>query len=288
MSGAAATRTDRDGSPSFPARTYLVALSGKKDPPKNKKKDKAAIHPNAPAGGGGPGYFKDAHCLNGPTSGDSPACATPPARKHVAPKPDGATAPKVAPKPPPVTAPAKWLLLKKLIQEQDIEVYIEILDDTANPSLASGTAKTSFTFENVTTQTPAYEYVGSKISKLTSKFEIKGTITIQTAYGPGAKPTDISGYGRGTTTEDEKNGNVTLGFHESRHRQDFLNYLHNHPLPQFSGRVGMAVEAFTAAVAKFQTDFDKYQAAVEPFSNSRTDEVGYKESKYDQSGPRKP
>jgi len=187
-----------------------------------------------------------------------------------------------------VTATSRSLLLSKKTDLQEIEVYVEILEDTTNPDLATGTAKTSFSPETVQLVMPEYEFVGHKITKFDGKFELKGKITIQTAYGPGAKATDLSGYGRGTTPEDEKNGDVTLGFHESCHREDFLEYLRTHPFPEFSPRVGMLVVQYQAADRKFQSEFRKYPQDINDYSAKRTDEVGYKESQYDKYGPRKP
>ena len=54
-----------------------------------------------------------------------------------------------------------------------------------------------------------------KIKTLSGPVEIKGTVKIQTSYNPSAKPADPSAYGRGTTPEDKKAGNTSLGFHES-------------------------------------------------------------------------
>ncbi len=263
-----------------------ASLRGKGDKGKAKAKGKAAIDPNAPAGGGGPGRFKDPSCLNGP-AGATAKCAPAPAARHAAPRADalkpGAQAP---PQPPPATRATKTLLKKASTAIQDIEVYIEVLEDTTNPNLDTGSAKTSFGFENVQSAVPGYETMNNKITKFDGKFELKGTITIQTAYGPGAKATDLSGYGRGTTAEDERNGNVTLGFHESRHREDFQKYLQNHPIPEAALHVGMTAEQYNADSEKFSAAFNKYGPAVEAYSNTQTDEVGYPSSKYHKNGPR--
>src|SRR5207249_4387630 len=101
--------------------------------------------------------------------------------------------------------------------------------------------KTNLSTAAVRYNLPTYESSGHTIASLEGKFEVKGAITIQTAYGPGAKPNDTSGYGRGTTDADLANGDVTLGFHESCHRADFLAYAHAHPLPEFTVTVGMKV-----------------------------------------------
>jgi hypothetical protein len=117
--------------------------------------------------------------------------------------------------------------------------------------------------------------------------QIKGTVKIQTVYGPGARPTQVSGYGRGTTPEDETAGNTSLGFHESCHRKDFLDYLTTKPLPTFSGKVGLTRKQYGQAVSAFGKAIEKYFADMNQESFRRTDEVGYKKSVYNAKGPRK-
>jgi len=270
-----------------PKRMRATAeLPGKGDPPENVPQTKSDIHANAPSGGGGPGYFRSATCLDGPVDDATDSCIRPPALRNDVNLADGATIPLATPQAPPTTVPSKDVVIKKTNDEQDISVSVEVVADTTNSGLRTGSAKTSFNSSGVGYSLPGYDSANNRVTKLRGKFKMQGTVTIQTAYGPNAKPGDVSGYGRGTTTEDEKSGNVTLGFHESCHRGDFLAYLKNNALPEFSGEVGMAVGEFTAAGRKFQKDWTDYWANGETFSHNRTDEVGYKLSEYEKLGQR--
>ena len=89
------------------------------------------------------------------------------------------------------------------------------------------------------------------------------SITIWTDYGPGANPGVSSGYGRGTTAEDTRLGNTTLGYHERTHSRDFLSFLANTPPPVFSGRVGMTITQFTAALTTYRNALARMARASE-------------------------
>src|SRR5262249_8371587 len=102
---------------------------------------------------------------------------------------------------------------------------------------------------------------------------IRHSLTIQTRYGTG-NPGDVSAYGRGTTAEDVRDGNITLGFHESCHRKDFLHYLQHEPRPQFGGRVGMTVTEFDEAIAAYNAAWQSYFHEMEARSVRDTDETG--------------
>jgi hypothetical protein len=117
----------------------------------------------------------------------------------------------------------------------------------------------------------------SAITKFTGKFTWRGTITIQTQYGSGAAPADVSCYGRGTTNADVQNRDITLGFHESCHRADYVDYLLHKPLadpPKLS--VGMTRTDYDSAVATFHTTVEGYFSDMEKASVQNTDEVGHR------------
>lgn len=78
------------------------------------------------------------------------------------------------------------------------------------------------------------------------------SVTIWTDYGPGVNSRSSSGYGRGTTTDDARLGNTSLGYHERTHSRDFLRFMANTPPPAFTGTVGMTVTQFLAAVAAYR------------------------------------
>jgi hypothetical protein len=77
------------------------------------------------------------------------------------------------------------------------------------------------------------------------------SVTIWTDYGPGLNASSSSGYGRGTTAEDVRLGNTSLGYHERTHSRDFLRFMANTPPPAFTGTVGMTVTQFRAAIREY-------------------------------------
>ena len=77
------------------------------------------------------------------------------------------------------------------------------------------------------------------------------SVTIWTDYGPGVNSRSSSGYGRGTTVDDARLGNTSLGYHERTHSRDFLRFMANTPPPAFAGTVGMTVTQFRAAVRAY-------------------------------------
>lgn len=199
----------------------------------------------------------------------------------------------VSQKLPPKTVPSKITIKKVKTTQTDIEVYAEVLRDTTNSSIKGGDT----TFNPVGAlaggnvfSIPAYSWVqkgGLKIiKKLNGPLEIKGTIKIQTSYGPKANPAHRSAYGRGTTPEDEESGNTSLGFHESCHRSDYLSYLKSQAFPTFGGKVGMTERQYKQAANSFVKSMEKYFEEMNKNSDRRTDEVGYKKSMYKTKGPR--
>lgn len=131
-------------------------------------------------------------------------------------------------------------------------------------------------------EVPGYKWSGPKkiITELTGPMPII-TATIQTFYNPNAKATDLSAYGRGTTSEDKRNGNATLGFHESCHRTDYVAYIAANPLPIFSGKAGMTEDEYKAATKSYLAAIKNYHAKCLKASEDKTDEVGSpKKSQY--------
>lgn len=231
---------------------------------------------NSPAGGGGPGHFT----YPGPLDGNPEGSAARDAGHPSAPIPAQASRPN----PPPSTSP-RSLGEQKKSNSQFHDVLIEariIADGTSDDARVS--AKTSFSVPVF--NAPGYDFDGSgKITAFKGKFEWRGTLTIQTVYGPGAGPRDVSCYGRGTTAGDRQKGDITLGFHESCHREDYANYLANHALPNPPEmRIGMSKQSYEAEKARFQRELNAYRSAMERDSEARTDEVGHKRSTYRSSG----
>lgn len=199
-------------------------------------------------------------------------------------------------KPPPPTVPSKVVVKKLKSAQLDIEVYAQVLPDgTSKDPAVDG--ETSFNPQGALSdgkggklfyQTPGYSWQkkgGQEIvTKLSGPVEIKGTVEIKTVYGPGKSPTSRSQYGRGTTPEDEKAGNTSLGFHESCHRSDYLSYLKTKPLPIFTGKPGISRPLYDQAAHAFGKAIGKYFTDMEQDSFERTDEVGYTKSVYKKKG----
>jgi hypothetical protein len=147
---------------------------------------------------------------------------------------------------------------------------VTVLDD-ARQSTGSG-ADTSFEIE--AGEIPRYGF--DKHNKIT---DLDGTaptpkVAIQTLYSPGSRSTDISGYGRGTTDDDKKAGNVTVGFHESCHRADYFQFVKDNALPVFVGKIGMTVAQYKAAASAYLDALKAYRNKVKKYTQDRTDEVG--------------
>jgi hypothetical protein len=196
-------------------------------------------------------------------------------------------------KAPPKTVPSKTIIKQVKTAQIDIKLYVEVLRDTTKSGLKGGET----TYKPVGSlpggklyRTPTYSWQqkgGPKtISKVNGPAEIKATVQIQTAYGANAKPSQTSEYGRGTTTTDEKTGNTTLGFHESCHRKDYIDYLKTKPLPTFGGKVGITEQQFKQAEKSFAQSVAKYFKDMDDYSERLTDEVGYKKSIYKAKGSR--
>jgi hypothetical protein len=200
--------------------------------------------------------------------------------------------------PPPKTVPSKIDVKKDKTDTQDTDVTAEILQDgTTNDDSIQGLTS----FESVGaladangnsmfSQTPTYswESKGGRdvVTQVNGLAEIKGNITIQTVYGSGANASQTSAYGRGTTPDDEAAGDTSLGFHESCHRNDYLNFLRTNLLPVFGGKVGQTRAQFDAATTAFTAAVSKYFVDMKKDSVQRTDEVGYKLSTFKAKGPR--
>ncbi|MBI3900067.1 MAG: DUF4157 domain-containing protein [Gammaproteobacteria bacterium] len=95
--------------------------------------------------------------------------------------------------------------------------------------------------------------------------------TVKTLFGPGTEPSGASGYGRGTTAEDKGEGKTSVRFHESRHGQDWFDFLAQNPAPVFGGKVGMSVEDFHKAEQQFQDDITSYNQRATAYSVKKTD-----------------
>jgi hypothetical protein len=211
--------------------------------------------------------------------------------------------------PPPTNVVPKTFLKNSTTADAVIQVAYEVRGDAkSTDSNLEGSALTDFETEGGITDElgnrvldgdgkqssvsfPGYDLGFQKGTKvvtgLKGKFQMIFTCVIKTVYGPKAKPEQPSAYGRGTTTSDEAAGDTTLGFHESCHRADLLEFFQKQPLPTYRGRVGMSEAEFNGANRTFAKEFAAYFDKMRKFSDNRTDEVGYKWSEYKKNGPRK-
>jgi len=230
-------------------------------------------HPDAPVGGGGPGHFARMPLGQSDSDLPSPWRPGPVTAIPLENKPAPATTKKA-----PVTS-AEQLGVLKHVQDALFDVHVEaeiVADGGSAPAVG---AETSFKGGGQFTS-PSASTAGKKIASFTSKFTWKGTIKIQTAYASDADANHVSCYGRGTTDEDVKAGNITLGFHESCHRDDYKSYLKANALPdppKFA--VGMTVDEYNQAHAGFDRAIKAYFAKMESESIAKTDEVGFRLSK---------
>jgi hypothetical protein len=184
---------------------------------------------------------------------------------------------------PPATNPRRLGSLKTVSDTlRDVAIDAEIVADGMGDN-ANG-AETSASIP--TWKTPRYRYDASdKITRFRTKFKWRGTITIQTVYGGSASAQSVSCYGRGTTTRDVSNRDITLGFHEHCHREDLRSYLANHALPDPpTFRTGMSKTEFRRRISAFDTALTSYSVDMHQTSEQSTDEVGHRRSSVADSG----
>lgn len=227
-------------------------------------------HPESPLGGGGPGSFRSASPLGqGPAA--RPSFGSVPPAIGLA-----GNAPPLPARDPPETELISFSPFKSIQNEYvDVEITAQVIRD-GNTGVAAG-AKTKFS--RVPISHPGYRAHAGKITKFKSKLSWRGVVTIQTSYAPDASPKSLSCYGRGTTAADIRDRNITLGFHESCHRSDFINYLKSHPLPPLPQlATGMDADDYQRGLRAFFALVDAYWADMEADSQQRTDEVGFKQS----------
>jgi hypothetical protein len=264
------------------------------------------VHPDAPAGSGGLGRFRTPGSLgaegNDPFDVRHPRS---PSVRHEALSGDEKaevldTGVKVIEKernPPPKTVPGKKVL-KKTLPAFDLDVVLEIVadDDAGTISGAktelngTGVALTGLSFEIDPAPGQKEAKPTDKVVALKGKATIAGTATIQVVYGTvlgqRVRPEEEASWGRGTTPEDVAAKDITIGFHESCHRDDYVAYLTaNLPIQSHSFRVGMTVAQYDAEAARIGKAIDDWFKAAETASRTKTDEVGTKMSEYVKSHP---
>lgn len=235
-------------------------------------------HPDSPAGGGGPGHFRAAGPVQGHEGGDVRAWRV----DQGTPLDTGpGTRPPAPAKLAPATTPRALGTLKTAQSDLlDVLVDAELLGD-GKGSKAETTFKPGKGWS-----APGYSMSSKRvIEKFKGKFTWRATITLQTVYASPGDPDQVSCYGRGTTEEDVRNGNITLGFHESCHRDDFTTFLLSRSLPEPpSLATGMAEADYKARIASFDAALKAYFDEMQKLSEARTDEVGHPKSTWEKTG----
>lgn len=224
-------------------------------------------HPNSPRGGGGPGDSRIPGPL-GVTNDPFETLPHPlaPAARDIDPillEDKAEELDQVSQNPAPVVS--------KDVTKTINGISVKILADQSGVSGVSG-GQTSIQM-SAGDQPDVETDSKGKVSKILGKMPVI-TAEIGTAYGPGADPNGTSAYGRGTTDADKKKGDTSLGFHESCHRQDHQDYIQNHTLPKFDGKVGMTEQEWKDAYDKYEKAVGTYQGASDSNSFTLTDEVG--------------
>lgn len=227
-------------------------------------------HPDAPAGGGGNGSFRSSSTLGLVSDGEMlPDPQAPAVRQldqglvQLAGETEAAKATRQPP--PTVASDAADEVVKGIIT-------LKLKADETGVSGITG-ALTSFSEVNNGAQINIHSDESGNVDNVTNDLAWK--IEIITQYGTG-NPDDDSAYGRGTTKADKDAGNVTLGFHESCHRADLLNYFRTEPIPvldiDFKNKkipTAKANTARTAYINAWTAYFDK----IRKFSVANTDET---------------
>ncbi len=111
------------------------------------------------------------------------------------------------------------------------------------------------------------------------------TITIRTRYAPDAGPDVSSGYGRGTSAREKELAATTLRVHEGSHGADYIRFIRENKYPTFTGRLKMTVTDFNDALETYSNAVQAFDAAMESFSEQRTDCVGITIAEYAESHP---
>jgi hypothetical protein len=217
-------------------------------------------HPDARAGGGGPGHFT--RMPLGPA--DESDLPTPWRDAPTRAAPLDAPAPKPA-NLPPATTPRSLGVVKEVQTDLiDYRIDAEVVTDGSG-----GTSGALTEFSKPASRAPGYAAENGRITKFDGKFTFRGTVQIKTSYAPDATPKTLSCYGRGTTAVDV-----------SCHHADYEAYLKAHALPDPPAMtIGMKAADYDAAVAAFVKAVNGYWAAMQADSVRKTDEVGFTLSK---------
>ncbi len=227
-------------------------------------------HPDAPAGAGGGGSFRSSSTLGIVQDGEMLPDPQAPSARTVDPglvQLAGETEVAKAKRQPPPTIASD--------AADEVVHGIVTLKLKADETGVSGIvgAHTSLSENNNGGQINIHSDDQGNVDNVTN--DLAWTIEIITQYGSG-NPDDDAAYGRGTTKPDKDAGNVTLGFHESCHREDLLNYFRTEPIPvldiDFKNKKIKTATANAARTAYINA-WGAYFSKIKKFSVANTDEA---------------
>ena len=186
--------------------------------------------------------------------------------------------------PPPKTKPGKVAVTIQKLPGIQCDISVEVLEDKVDKD-AKSEGETTCWWKDRQLDPPVPVFDTSNglamVSSVTKAAKASGVLAIQTAYKKKNAEYMISGYGRGTTADDIKAGDVTLGFHESCHRNDFIHYLNTQKLPDFEGTPGMVAQDYNDDWKAFMDAFLDLPRVIGDWSKPLTDDVGFPEAKWD-------
>jgi hypothetical protein len=182
-------------------------------------------------------------------------------------------------KPPPISTPLPKEATRKPTGEAEFAVgtvnVTALPDKKSNkPIIVKGKKRDAITNVRLNWELPGAKTAGDTVIAVTAVPPPK--LSIQTTYGPGATSEMKSNYGKGTTREDIKAGNTTLGYHEGSHGEYAIQYLRDNPLPVFEGKVEMTIAEYQAAQTEYDRAMEQYRKALDTYHFIKTDCVGQK------------
>ena len=245
-------------------------------------------HPDSPRGSGGAGYVR----IPGTVDGAGKLSVTVPqpntliGRNHVL-SSDDETALENSKKPLPKKNPPPRTKVESFSRKTAknannvaVDLTIKVLADANDhPAVATKTADTGVVKDTWTVHFDWADIVPDtamkKVTAVTGINTLKGLIELQIRYGPGVKPEQKVAYGRGTTFKDKANGDITIGFHEHCHLDDWCDYLKTGKLPlQFKGKVGMSITEYQDKQIELEDAFELFIKTGDTQTHTNTDQVG--------------
>ena len=246
-------------------------------------------HPDSPCGASGNGYSRLPGNVDGPgkQSYTIPHPCTLNGRNHIL-SVDEETVleeskgPAAEKKDPPDTKVETFhRKIAKNKHHMAVDLTIKILNDLTNQtSVKAGSSAATGVVQD--TMTAHFDWAEVGYDDQTMKVEaplgtntLKGLIELQIRYAPDVEPDQKSAYGRGTTVSDVAKGDITIGFHEHCHLDDWWAYLKSKKLPlEFEGKVGMTTTVYQQKQTDLKNKFQDFLDAGDAETLKNTDEVG--------------